>query len=154
LEAAGRGNTMSRERYAFGRFRLDPASGELRREGAKVALGQRAIALLTALLEADGQPVGKDALLDAAWPGTVVEEGNLTVQIAALRKTLGTRSDGEDWIVTVPRLGYRLGRSQASPPDDRRSSVPLLAVLAFDNLSGDPHRPISPMGLSMTSLPH
>ena len=48
--------------------------------------------------------------MDAGWGGTVVEEGNLSVQIAALRKALGTRDDGQEWIVTVPRTGYRLLR--------------------------------------------
>ena len=43
-----------------------------------------------------------------AWPEVIVEEGNLTVQIAALRRAMGAMPDGRDWIVTVPRLGYRL----------------------------------------------
>jgi DNA-binding winged helix-turn-helix (wHTH) protein len=45
--------------------------------------------------------------MDAAWPGTAVEEGNLTVQIAQLRKLLGPAADGGQWIATVPRVGYR-----------------------------------------------
>ncbi len=56
---------MEEQRYAFGRFMLDPGSGVLRRDGQPVPLGQRAISLLKALLDADGRPVGKDALIEA-----------------------------------------------------------------------------------------
>jgi hypothetical protein len=54
-----------------------------------------------------GAPVSKDALIEAAWPGLVVEESNLPVQIAALRKVLGQEPGGEGWIETLPRRGYR-----------------------------------------------
>ena len=86
---------------AFGPFRLDTARGMLFRDGAPVALGQRALAVLAALAEVPGRTVTKEALLARAWPGTIVEEGNLTVQIASPRKALGP---DHDWIVTVPRL--------------------------------------------------
>jgi TolB-like protein/Tfp pilus assembly protein PilF len=59
------------------------------------------------------------------------------VQIAALRKALGTRPDGQEWIVTVPRLGYRLLRAEAAAPEARHSVLPTVAVLPFVNLSGD-----------------
>ena len=51
--------------------------------------------------------VSKDALIEAAWPGQEVEESNLTVQIAALRRVLSTDPGGERWIETMPRRGYR-----------------------------------------------
>ena len=88
---------------------------------------------------ADGA-VSKDALMVAAWPGVTVEEGNLTVQIAALRKALGAREDGQEWIVTVPRVGYRLmrGRQRRNPCRRLRSRrCRLLAVLPFQNIGGD-----------------
>lgn len=131
---------MEEQRYTFGRFMLDPGSGVLRRDGQPVALGQRAISLLKALLEADGRPVGKDALIEAGWPGLMVEEGNLSVQIAHLRKALGQRPDGQEWIVTLPRLGYRLFRSQTPLADIGDDIFPSLAVLPFENLSGDPEQ--------------
>ncbi len=121
---------------SFGPYTLDPAYGTLAHGNEPVALGQRAIALLQTLLDAAGQPVTKSALLEAAWPGMVVEEGNLTVQIAALRKALGTRPDGQDWIMTVPRVGYRL-LSQSPAPEPPETLKPALAVLPFTNLSGD-----------------
>jgi TolB-like protein len=79
--------------------------------------------------------------MEAGWPGLIVEEGNLTVQIAALRKALGPREDGQDWIITVPRVGYRLlrgGRETTSGNDGSSSILPSLAVLPFQNLSEDP----------------
>ena len=79
--------------------------------------------------------------MEAGWPGTVVEEGNLTVQIAALRKALGSRPDGSEWIVTVPRVGYRLVRSEQTTQLPKPSSpLPSLAVLPFQNLSSDPEQ--------------
>ena len=70
-------------------------------------LGQRAIALLRTLVERPGALVSKDALIEAAWSGRAVEESNLTVQVAALRRVLREASGGERWIETVPRRGYR-----------------------------------------------
>jgi TolB-like protein len=112
---------------ALGPFTFELAAGRLTREGASVPLGGRALAVLTALAEADGT-VTKETLLNLAWPGVSVEEGNLTVQIAGLRKVLG-----DDTIVTVPRIGYRL-RRQSPPPE---SELPRLAVLPFE-IIGDP----------------
>jgi TolB-like protein/Tfp pilus assembly protein PilF len=120
---------------SFGPFVL--AGGALLRDGKSIALGQRALALLEALAAAEG-PVDKTALIGAAWPGAIVEEGNLTVQIAALRKALGTRPDGSEWIVTVPRVGYRLVRGEGARPEVQVSDFPVLAVLPFQNLGGDP----------------
>ncbi len=74
--------------YEFGPFRLDPSLGLLMRGTEPTELGQRAVALLRLLVERGGQPVSKEVLIEAAWAGLAVEESNLTVQIAALRKVL------------------------------------------------------------------
>jgi TolB-like protein/Tfp pilus assembly protein PilF len=80
-------------------------------------------------------------LIDRAWADTIVEDGNLTVQIAMLRKELAKQSGGQNWIVTVPRMGYRLDRSPSEErPAVPGSSRPVLAVLPFVNLSGDSGR--------------
>ena len=64
----------------------------------------------------------KSELIDLAWQGAAVEETNLSVQIASLRKHLGVSPEGADWIATVPRVGYRfvgaVGR-QADPAPTR-----------------------------------
>ena len=51
--------------------------------------------------------MSKDALIEAAWPGLAIEDGNLTVQISALRRVLGEEANGASWIETLPRRGYR-----------------------------------------------
>ncbi len=133
--------------YEFGPFRLD-AEGEILLRGAQpIVLGQRAVALLRLLLEYAGRPVSKNALFDAAWPGLAVEDSNLTVQIAALRRVFG-EAGGTDWIETLPRRGYRYvgpavaaARSLAAAPSTdlplALPSKPSVAVLPFTNLSGD-----------------
>lgn len=127
------------EPLIFGPFLLDRAQGRLTRAGAPVPLGQKALAVLAALAEASGRTVAKEELLARAWPGAVVEDGNLTVQVAALRKALGAEDGGEDWILTVPRVGYRLMARRPEAPTPP-SAVPRLAVLPFADLGGDPDR--------------
>ena len=73
----------------FGRFRVLPRRRLLLADGAPVELHTRAFDLLLMLIEAGGLPVSKDELLSRVWPGVVVEENNLHVQISALRKALG-----------------------------------------------------------------
>jgi len=70
----------------FGPTRLDTDAEILFRGSEPTVLGQRAIALLRLLIERAGAPVSKDALIEAAWPGLAIEDSNLTVQIAALRR--------------------------------------------------------------------
>jgi DNA-binding winged helix-turn-helix (wHTH) protein len=128
---------MSTARIAFGPFELDPARGALLRDGGPVPLGSRAAAVLGALLAAGGRTVAKADLLAQAWPGTIVEEGNLTVQIAALRKALGPAPGGREWIVTVPRVGYRpVTAPPASDAAEPSSEPPALAVLLFQVQGG------------------
>ena len=125
------------ETVAFGPFAFHRGKGTLTREGKHIPLGGRSSALLMALLDAQGSVVPKAELMERVWPGTVVEDGNLTVQVAALRKSLGQRADNSDWIVTVARMGYRLWTEDAASPREAVSPLPSLAVLPFHNLSSD-----------------
>src|SRR6516165_10392086 len=93
--------------HGLGPFRLDTQDGLLLRGREPVARGRRAIAVLQALVERPGALLSKDALIEAGWPGQSVEESNLTVQIAALRRVLSTTPGGGRWIETMPRRGYR-----------------------------------------------
>src|SRR4051812_24624739 len=96
---------MQTRRFEFGPFQFDVESGCLLLERRPVALGARGSSLLAALVAAEGRTLTKSALMDAAWPGLALEESNLTVQIAALRKLMGQAPDGAAWIRTVPRVG-------------------------------------------------
>ena len=127
---------MTATRIAFGPFELDPDRGTLLRDGAPLAVGQRAAAVLAVLAAAEGRTVGKSELLARAWPGIIVEEGNLTVQVAALRKAMGPMPDGRDWIVTVPRVGYRLVAPDPPPATSQAPAQPALAVLPFQVIGG------------------
>ena len=91
--------------HALGPFRLDTQNEVLFRGDEPVTLGGRAVALLRALVERRGALVSKDALIEAAWPGQAVEDSNLTVQIAALRRVFGEVAGAADWIETLPRRG-------------------------------------------------
>jgi predicted ATPase/DNA-binding winged helix-turn-helix (wHTH) protein len=94
------------EIIAFGPFRLSAAGRRLTRGEEKVALGSRALDILIALVENPGQVVSRRQLVDRAWPDLVVEEANLRVHIANLRKALGDRQDGARYIANIPGRGY------------------------------------------------
>src|SRR3954452_6723039 len=91
----------------LGPFRIEAETKLLLRDGAPVALGPRAVAVLQALVARAGSPVSKAELFRSAWPGLAVEDSNLSVQVAALRRALGDGEDGVRWIETLPRRGYR-----------------------------------------------
>lgn len=121
----------------FGPFLFDRQSLSVARDGVSHHVGTRGAALLDVLLRARGQAVDRRALLDAGWSGAAIEDANLTVQIAALRRVLGRRDDAHEWIETIPRVGYRLvpPLPEEAGDADRR---PAIAILPFDNLSSDP----------------
>jgi TolB-like protein len=136
--------------FKFGPFRLDADAGILFHETEPTALGQRAVALLRLLLEQAGAPVSKDALIEAAWPGIAVDDSNLAVQIAALRRVVAQEAGGAGWIETLPRRGYRfvgppvavpnlpIATIQPSVPGSAAPDVPSVAILPFSNVQADP----------------
>jgi TolB-like protein/Tfp pilus assembly protein PilF len=120
---------MGNQTLVFGPFAFDVKRSLLLRGEIPVALGQRGAALLAALLTRRGDVLAKAELLDAAWPGAAVEESNLSVQIALLRRTLGRTPEGGEWILTVERVGYRFAPAVAARAALPR--LPTLAVLRF-----------------------
>jgi len=130
--------------YKFGRFELRPATRQLLVDDRPAPLGDRAFDVLLALIERRERLVTKEELLDLAWPGLVVEENNLQVQVSALRKILGNGA-----IATVARRGYRftlqVGAETLSHPTPPLETLPVadvtdnpsIAVLPFVNTSDD-----------------
>ena len=93
--------------YEFGPFRLDPAERMLMREDQVLALTPKALDTLIVLVENNRHVVAKDELMSRVWPDIFVEETNLAQHISMLRKVLGERPDGGQYIETVPKRGYR-----------------------------------------------
>jgi predicted ATPase/DNA-binding winged helix-turn-helix (wHTH) protein len=110
----------------FGRFELRPGERRLLADGHPVALGARAFDLLVALVARAGQLVSKNELLTLVWPGLVVEENNLQVQVSALRKVLGQSA-----VATIPGRGYRFEptlEQVAAAPAPQQPAAAVIAV--------------------------
>jgi len=90
----------------FGPFRLRPKQRTLFADGEPVRLGSRALDILITLCERAGEVVTREELLARVWPETIVEEANLRIHIAALRKTLGCSRDAVRYISNVMGRGY------------------------------------------------
>jgi Tol biopolymer transport system component/DNA-binding winged helix-turn-helix (wHTH) protein len=93
--------------YDFGPYRLDPIKRRLLKDGMPVQLTPKAFDTLLTLVEARGQVLEKDYLMNRVWPNIFIEEGNLTVTISMLRKVLGENRGEHRYIVTIPGKGYR-----------------------------------------------
>ncbi|WP_157899113.1 winged helix-turn-helix domain-containing protein [Luteitalea pratensis] len=90
--------------YEFGPYRLDVQRHVLLRADRIVPLAPKTFDLLLLLVQSEGRALSKHALMTALWPDTFVEEGNLSFQIATLRKALNGEAR---WIETIPKHGYR-----------------------------------------------
>jgi len=126
-------------RYEFGHYRLDVRAHLLFRNGRRVVLTPKAVDLLAALVEAQGEPVGKQELLHRVWPDAVVEEGSLTSHISLLRRVLAEGAGGRQFIETLPKRGYRFVgpcAAMAQPAAATGAGRRMLVVLPFENLSG------------------
>ena len=115
-------------RHCFDRFELLPVERVLLDSGRPVTIGSRAFDMLLALIERRDRLVTKAELLDLVWPGLVVEEANLPVQVSALRRLLGPQV-----IATIPGRGYRfavrLADAVAAPrPNATVSAAPAPAT--------------------------
>jgi DNA-binding winged helix-turn-helix (wHTH) protein/tetratricopeptide (TPR) repeat protein len=97
--------------YEFGPFRIDPARELLLRSDELVPLTSKAFQTLLVLVENSDQVVPKDQLMRTLWPGTFVEESNLTKHISMVRKALGQTAQEHGYIVTVPGVGYRFAET-------------------------------------------
>jgi Tol biopolymer transport system component/DNA-binding winged helix-turn-helix (wHTH) protein len=93
--------------YEFGPYRQDEATRILTRQEKPVAISPKAFDTLLYLASNSGRTVGREEIIQAVWPNTFVEEGNLNYNISQLRKILGEYAPGLPYIQTVPKHGYR-----------------------------------------------
>jgi TolB-like protein/DNA-binding winged helix-turn-helix (wHTH) protein/Tfp pilus assembly protein PilF len=91
----------------FGDFELDLEQRVLLKRGKPVPLPPKDIETLVILVEGRGQIVEKKELMEKIWPGTFVEEGNLTRHVFNLRQVLADGKSDRHYIETVPKRGYR-----------------------------------------------
>lgn len=126
--------------FAFGPFVLNPEQQMLVEDEAPVALGGRAFDLLTALVEQPGVVLSKNELLARGWPGLAVEEANLKVNIAALRRALGEKAGSLQYIATVIGRGYRF----VAPV---RTNLPVRSVTEDHPVGGQSNLPPAIAGI-------
>ena len=122
--------------YEFGSFRLNPAERLLLRDDVAVSLSPKGFELLVFLVTNHGRLVTKEQIFQSVWAGSFVEESNLTVNISALRRALGEKESGLQYIETVTKAGYRFtasvlerqdrdeGARPSEPPDEFQVNAP------------------------------
>ncbi len=98
---------MAPKQFQFGPFVLDSSDRVLLRDGKPVQLAPKAVETLAYFVENPSRLISRDELLKAIWPDTFVEDGSISVNISLIRRALGEMVDGEPYIDTVPRKGYR-----------------------------------------------
>ncbi len=95
-----------KDAFSFGPFRLYPRNRVLQRNGTVVSLGGRAFDLLVAMVERNGTVLTPTELMAIVWPGLIVEDSNVRIQVAHLRRTLGCGRNGARYIASVAGRGY------------------------------------------------
>ena len=130
--------------FRFADHVLDVERRELRRSGEPVTLDPQVIDLLVYLIRNRDRVVSKDDVLDSVWRGRIVSESTLTSRINAARKAVGDSGEAQRVIRTSRRKGFRFVGDVTTdappaepPPPLMPRDRPSIAVLPFDNLSGD-----------------
>jgi DNA-binding winged helix-turn-helix (wHTH) protein len=118
--------------FSFDDFELDTFARRVVRDGQPIAVADRHFDVLYRLVSHAGELVTKDALVTAGWGDVAVTDNSLEQAISALRRALGPRSDGSQFIETVPRRGYRFA-APAERKTTRATDDSLEALMA-------PHR--------------
>lgn len=115
---------MSTRFYKFGPFSVDALNHVLLRDGKALPLKPKVFDTLLVLIENRGRVLDKDELMSHLWPDTIVEESNLTQNVYLLRKVLGGESQGEAYIETMPKRGYRFVASVSEVESDAPNPIP------------------------------
>jgi len=108
--------------YVFGPFRLDPRERRLHLDGEQLSLSDKSFETLLMLVENAGHLVEKDDLMRRLWPNTFVEEANLAKHVSLLRKVLSEATNGQEFIETVPKRGYRFVAPVKNAVETRNTS--------------------------------
>jgi DNA-binding winged helix-turn-helix (wHTH) protein/tetratricopeptide (TPR) repeat protein len=134
--------------YKFGPFLVDGGAYRLIRDGANVPLSPKIIDLLLFLAARPSILVSKEELFKALWPDVAVTDNALTQAVSELRQALGDDAANPKYVQTVARRGYRFispvepivaaGPATAPSPSTGTPPPPTVAVLDFENVSGDP----------------
>ena len=98
---------QARTVYEFAPYRLDPTERILWKDDAIINLTPKAFDTLIVLVENSRHIMTKEELMELIWPDAFVEEANLAQHVSLLRKVLGEKPGGGQFIETVPRRGYR-----------------------------------------------
>lgn len=152
-QAAASGRAAPALSFDCGRVKVDLCARRLVVQGVAVKLGGRSFDLLSALVEMHDQVVPRRALLRRVWPGQVVEENNLEVRVAALRRILGAAA-----IVTVSGRGYKFALQQDTPePATRAAPEPdavawSMGLVGRDALLGEACRAIQSQAIRWLAL--
>jgi TolB-like protein len=130
----------------FGSFEVDPAAGELRKQGVRVKLQEQPFQILLMLLENPGQVVSREALRSRLWPSdTFVDfDHGLNKAVTKLREALGDSAEKPQFVETLAKRGYRFLSRVAATETAPQSSI---AVLPFLNLSADPENELFADGM-------
>jgi DNA-binding winged helix-turn-helix (wHTH) protein len=147
------GSDTANHVYHFGSFCLNQAEQQLLRNSKPVRLAPKAFDVLLVLIQNKGCLVTKEKLLEEVWPDSFVEEANLSVNIANLRKALEEGNCKRQYIETVPKRGYRFVAEVSELPHEdaevlaapdlarnknKHEGLNSLAVLPFENEGGGP----------------
>ena len=126
-----------RRYYEFGQFRLDVSGRMLFRGNVPVPLPPKAVDTLLVLVQNAGAVIDKEEIFKQVWKNAFVEEGSLTRTISILRKALQHDGNGQKYIATVSKRGYRFVAKVVETPERLSHQKLMLAVLPFENMSGD-----------------
>jgi adenylate cyclase len=124
--------------FRIGETEVLPSTLELQRDGRSANLEPKVMQVLTLLARRPGEVTSRDAMIDGCWGGRFIGEDAIHRTIAKLRQAATQHAGGDFAIETIPRIGYRLTVGQTSAKVAPAPDRPKIAVLAFDNLSGDP----------------